>query len=262
MEHYTDPLNLHPHELNAAVYGTDDLPLEFLRSVEEFGVITPLIVLEDYTIISGHRRWMAAKHLGQYSVPIRIVPMTDDLDIAQAIIESNRQRDKTFSVKMREAEVLRKIEAERADLRQKAGVALSSPEHKVHAPTSDAVAQQVGIGSRATYDRARTVWKKAQRGDKAAEQLVRQLDAGETTIGAAFRELKVSAAEVPPPARVAPGSWGIDPDEPVLRWWEHYPVLKTLHEALDELWELDITEQEAKEVTLWLKEAARGVEGS
>lgn len=256
-EYSTDPLNLHPHDLNVAIYGADDLPLEFLDSVRRFGVLTALTVLEDGTIISGHRRWLAAKQLGQCSVPIRVILLDSELDIAEAIVESNRQRDKTFSVKMREAEVLRKIETERANLRMETGVK-PDPSDTCHKGRSDdAVAEQVGIGSGRTYDRARVVWDAAKGGDETAMVLVTRIDAGETTIGAAYRQVRTSAAEVPPPAEIAPGGWGVNPGEAILYWWEHYPVLKALHKALDDLWTLGMTEEEAAEVTQWLREAAQ-----
>lgn len=265
MEHSTDPLNLTAHGLNVAVYGADDLPGEFLDSVREFGVLTPLVVLENGTIVSGHRRWLAAKQLGYCSVPIRVISLDSELDIAEAVIEANRQREKTFSVMMREAGVLQKIEAERAKQRMQAGARdpESTYSQGIRAPqTREIVSSQVGIGSASTYDRAKVVWDMAKKGDRAAMVLVTRLDAGVTTIGAAYRELKTPDKGAPPPAEIAPGGWGVNPDEPVLHWWEHYPVLKALHEALDELWELDITEEEAEEVALWLREAARGTEGS
>lgn len=239
-EYSTDPLNLHPHELNAAIYGTDDLPLEFLRSIEMFGVLTPLVVLEDGTIISGHRRWLAAKQTKQSSIPIRVVVMTDELDIAQMLIESNRQRDKTFSQKMREAEVLRNIEAERARKRQENQDFGRNVEPQLtplvgqvsRAPqTDDIVGKQVGIGGRTTYNRAQTVWNKAQAGDREAERLVKQLDDGQTTITAAYNAVKGSAAEVLTDP-VESGSWQEEPGESTEHWWESAPAKKTLWEAV------------------------------
>lgn len=237
MKYSTDPLNLHPHPLNAAVYGADDLPGEFLDSIRKFGILTPLVVLEDGTVISGHRRRLAALQLGYASVPIRVVQIKHELDIAIAVIEGNRQREKTFSVKMREAEVLHKIAlAQALDRRlatlkqgQDSPVKDTCPDR---GQTRDAVADQVGIGSGRTYDRARSVWASAQSGNQTAVVLVQQIDAGETTIGAAYRELRVSAAEVPPPAKIAPGGWGVNPEEDTLHWWEKDPTLKTFWLAL------------------------------
>lgn len=235
MEQSTDPLNLYPHELNSAVYGTDDLPAEFLDSIQQFGIITPLTVLEDNTIISGHRRWLAAKQLGLQEIPVLIVRIEDDLDIAQAIIEANRQREKTFSVKMREAEVLRKIETERAQQRHAATGGRGSKDMCPDTPlgqSRDAVADQVGIGSGRTYDRARTVWDKAQDGNETAVLLVKKIDAGQITIGAAYREIKTSAAEPFGPAEIAPGGWGVNPGELTVHWWERDPGIKALWNAL------------------------------
>lgn len=42
------------------------------ESIQELGVLTPLRVSSDMTIVSGHQRWRAAKELGLESVPVEI----------------------------------------------------------------------------------------------------------------------------------------------------------------------------------------------
>ena len=42
------------------------------ESIHELGVLTPLRVSSDMTIVSGHQRWRAAKELGLESVPVEI----------------------------------------------------------------------------------------------------------------------------------------------------------------------------------------------
>jgi len=123
----------------------------------------PLAIKEDGTIISGHRRWQAALALGMETVPVQIVGYADDLDEREAIIEFNRQREKTFSQKMAEAEELEAVERERARRRQaEAGKANLptvsagnvSTTHEDKGRTRDKVTAAVGLGSGRTYDRA------------------------------------------------------------------------------------------------------------
>ena len=42
------------------------------ESIQELGVLTPLRVSSDMTIVSGHQRWRAGKELGLESVPVEI----------------------------------------------------------------------------------------------------------------------------------------------------------------------------------------------
>ena len=45
------------------------------ESVREFGVVDPIIVNKDMTIIGGHMRWEAAKSLGFTEVPVIVVDL-------------------------------------------------------------------------------------------------------------------------------------------------------------------------------------------
>lgn len=190
---------LRPHPINIKVYGAVGLTPEFLDSVERFGILTPLSILEDGTIVSGHRRWKAAAELGLTEVPVRILSFEDGLAIERAIIESNRQREKTFSQKMREAEELERIEAALAEQRRLANLkrGLESPEVDDRPPregkTRDKVAEAVGIGSGRQYSRAKKVWEAAKSGDDKAQELVEKLDNEEITVSAASKMIDKKA---------------------------------------------------------------------
>ncbi|WP_346848223.1 ParB N-terminal domain-containing protein [Clostridium sp. UBA3061] len=45
---------------------------KFKKSIEEDGILTPLIVSPDMTIISGHQRYQASKDLGIQLIPVII----------------------------------------------------------------------------------------------------------------------------------------------------------------------------------------------
>ncbi|MBI3839790.1 MAG: ParB N-terminal domain-containing protein [Planctomycetia bacterium] len=75
------------------------------KSIRERGILEPLVITTDGFILSGHRRYAAAKLAGLQSVPCRTVPIrrSDDLDaFVRLLRECNLQRDKTRSEKLRE----------------------------------------------------------------------------------------------------------------------------------------------------------------
>ena len=68
------PNALKPHPRNEEFFsnaeGEDYQRLK--ESIQELGVLTPLRVSSDMTIVSGHQRWRVAKELGLESVPVEI----------------------------------------------------------------------------------------------------------------------------------------------------------------------------------------------
>ncbi|MBN1443002.1 MAG: ParB N-terminal domain-containing protein [Planctomycetes bacterium] len=74
-------------------------------SIREYGVLEPLVVSEDGYILSGHRRYTAAKIAGLEVVPCRVEPIRRDTDrdaFLRRLREYNRQREKTRSERLRE----------------------------------------------------------------------------------------------------------------------------------------------------------------
>ena len=70
---------------------------ELSRSIEEKGVLVPLIVRtnpdgEGYEIIAGHRRKAACEWAGVDTVPVMVMQM-DDAEATIAMIDSNLQRE-------------------------------------------------------------------------------------------------------------------------------------------------------------------------
>ena len=75
------------------------------KSIHENGLLEPIVITADFWIVSGHRRYAAAKLAGLKAVPCRILPnhRIDDIDaFVRLLREHNRQRDKTRSEKLRE----------------------------------------------------------------------------------------------------------------------------------------------------------------
>ncbi len=74
-------------------------------SINEHGIVEPLVVTLDGFILSGHRRFVAAELAGLKSVPCRVEPFrrSDDPDrFLRLLREYNRQREKSFDEKLRE----------------------------------------------------------------------------------------------------------------------------------------------------------------
>ena len=87
---------LHPHPMNELLF--DDIEgekwEEFLTSVQIHGIMTPLVITTDGTVVSGHQRIRACHALHIETVPCRVLPASMDEDaVLHALIESNiRQR--------------------------------------------------------------------------------------------------------------------------------------------------------------------------
>ena len=95
----------HPFRIKA-----DDQMQDLMESIEQYGILTPLIVrpLPEgvYEIVSGHRRKYAAKQLGYRKVPVIIRVLSDD-EAVISMVDSNLQRvvirpsEKAFAIKMK-----------------------------------------------------------------------------------------------------------------------------------------------------------------
>jgi hypothetical protein len=108
---------LRPHPKNVGIYG-DHADTDLIESIRAKGILTPLLITADGRVISGNRRLEAARRLNLPDVPVVLFGSSDELDILEALIESNRQRHKTNEQLGREALTLMEVEAERARRRQ------------------------------------------------------------------------------------------------------------------------------------------------
>lgn len=87
--------SLKPHEKND--YFFDDMTgskwSEFLESIRTSGVIEPIVVTRDFTIVSGHQRVRACKELGIEEIPARVKDYADEDAVIKDLLETNvRQR--------------------------------------------------------------------------------------------------------------------------------------------------------------------------
>jgi protein gp37/ParB-like chromosome segregation protein Spo0J len=147
---------LRPHPKNALIYG-DTADDELLRSVREHGVLTPITVTAAGVVVSGHRRLVAARAAGLKEVPVTPFGSDDELDVVEALIESNRQRSKSNEQIGREAGELTEVIAAR-QLRGRppkngGDIATISTERKTRAQ----VATKLGVGQKKAEEARRVV---------------------------------------------------------------------------------------------------------
>jgi len=94
---------LRPHPQNELIYGLEEDVTNLKDQITAYGkILDPLKVTEDYVIISGHRRWKAAKELGMPTVPCEFVSFDSDEEEVAALVLYNSKRVKTNVQKIRE----------------------------------------------------------------------------------------------------------------------------------------------------------------
>lgn len=210
------PKELKPHNLNVEIYGNESVDMDLVESIQKKGILEPLVIRDDNTILSGHRRWLASKHLKIDKIPCRTITFDNNLDEKEALIEFNRQREKTHEQRVREGKQLKGIYVERAKLEM---VAASHPNKKdnVARPTLDEqeckeitkdkrninreaeykrrtdtkVAEEVGL-KRTTYTKTEELVDKADAGNKLARDLLDKVNTNTLTVNAASETMKIS----------------------------------------------------------------------
>lgn len=167
-----DVTELQPHPKNREIYG-DDIEQATKQSIEENGIREPLTITPDGTIISGHQRWEIAKQLGIESVPVDVREYENESDELEALLDYNRQREKTPGQKIKE------------------GMAYESVQN--FARGSGRVQNQVGerIGmSGENYRKGKYIYNSADDGDPVAQAQWDSLMASDTTIHRAYTTIK------------------------------------------------------------------------
>jgi len=166
---------LKPHPRNEEIYGNENVS-DLVALIEERGrIVTPLVIKKDNTIISGHRRWLAAQQLvaqglEQFkTVPCEIVEFNSDEEEMEELIHYNAGRDKTFEQRIRESITLEEIYSTKAKKRSIDNLKqnktdmdnLTTSEDAAKddptGATRDIVASKAGISSGKTYERGKKV---------------------------------------------------------------------------------------------------------
>ena len=192
-----------PNSFSISIYGEPDAEIgDLIESVRAQGVLVPLVVAPTGTgweVISGHRRLACARLIDLIEVPCVVRPIEGDAARRLAVLEYNRQRRKTFSQLMREADALEGLLVREAKGRSHANLrqgresddlagCRNSDDRKGR--TDSTIAATIGLGGKDLYRQARAIWLKAQADDPRARNGVAQLDARTKTIHAAYKDLR------------------------------------------------------------------------
>ena len=103
------PDKLSPFEQHPFQVREDESLEELTESIRCYGVLSPLLARpkgEEYELVSGHRRRLAAQKLGFEAVPVLVREMSDD-EAVILMVDSNLQREhllpseKAFAYKMK-----------------------------------------------------------------------------------------------------------------------------------------------------------------
>ncbi len=116
---------------------------KFKRSIQEDGIITPLIVSPDMTIISGHQRFKACKDLGIELIPVIInESLTNEEDKLKKLLAANFGRLKNNPIKQG------KVYSEYVKLCgvRQGSAGKVSLEGQNAPPTQEQIAKELGVG--------------------------------------------------------------------------------------------------------------------
>jgi ParB-like chromosome segregation protein Spo0J len=221
------PSLLKPNQFSLSIYGDHAAEIDdLLPSVRDHGILVPLVVARGseavtWEVISGHRRLACALALDLPEVPCQIRRLQHGPERNEAILNYNRQRRKTFSQLMREADALEELWGAEARARRLANLHKGRAEQPrrvsnegrnldarnsvarsedANGQTSTqpiqrgridvAIARQLGMGGKDLYRQARAIWRRAGSDDVRALSSVAQLDARTKTIHAAYKDLR------------------------------------------------------------------------
>ncbi len=186
-----------------AIYGETNGELDgLIEGIRTHGILVPLVVTAEgdrWQVLSGHRRLACARLLGLPDVPCEIRTIDGEEERRLAVLEYNRQRRKTFSQMMREADALEELSSRHARERRMANLRRGedtpdSPDRRDSddrgGRTDSTIARAIGLGGKDLYRQARALWRKSQDDDPRAISGVAQLDAGTKTIHAAYKDLR------------------------------------------------------------------------
>lgn len=204
---------LTPHRANAAVYG-DALDLtnpdhqRFLETVKLRGLVQPIIVAADgQTIIAGHRRYEAAVLSGLSTVSVQIrLDLIDPIQVEEALLDGNEQRDKNNAIKGREFTWRKRLEADKAKARQQLGQAPDVKDRsKEREDATEKAARAAGFGSKHTANKAEAIMNAVddlkKRGKvKEADAIMSDMTDQTKSVGHVYsKHIKAKAAKPPAP---------------------------------------------------------------
>ena len=182
---------LKPHPYNEEIYGTNESIDELVASMRKSGIVTIMTITDDNVIIAGHRRWKSCKQLVAEGdkrfceVNCEVKEFDNEWEKLEYLVIDNNSRDKTMEQKAREAQLLIKVEKEKAEKRRLSNLKqnnISSTEvpemaQREKGKTRDIVAKKLKMKSGHEVERAvksvETIDKLTETGRKDDAELIR-----------------------------------------------------------------------------------------
>jgi len=168
-------VNKHHKEL----YTTNDID-DLVLSIPVHGLLEKIVVNNNYEIISGYRRYLALKKLGYKTVDIEIKNVTSQNEMA-TIISYNKQRVKTLSKKLNEAEYLKSIWGQKRGRKSAKNKVININNNKP-VNTRGKVAKEIGLS---TGQLSKVEYIKRKK-----PEFIKSIEEGNLTINLAHQALK------------------------------------------------------------------------
>lgn len=239
----TDDLRVHPRA-DVVPFPDPETHEQMAADVERRGIVVPLDILADGTVLDGRTRLSIARVLGLAEVPVRVVETADPYDYM--VRAAFMRRDLRPSQKAALALELPEYQAAKAKAAERVGgrpsekpsvsVRTVSPEPPVHAA---AVAAQVAGVSTSYVEKADYVRQRDP-------ELFEQIKSGEVTVDAAKKAVKARENEedVPQP-KASTGRLPVPKrTRPARPWANHFT--RWVRQALPE--DKPVLEQMAREI--------------
>lgn len=169
------------HEIKVRDRARTDLGdlTDLMASIEELGLLQPIVITEDHELIAGGRRLEACRKLGMTDIEVTIAEhLTDAVDLLKAEQDENTcRKDMTVSERLAIAARIEEMKRPEAEQRMKAGVAQPSStagagwKRDRKQETAALAAEAIGM-SRSTYYLVKAVKKHAD--DAAQPEEIRE----------------------------------------------------------------------------------------
>jgi len=244
------------------------------QSIQEIGLLHPIVVTAEHRLLAGYRRWTAFRELGRPEIPAHVVrDLTEYQQFLQVESDENTERQELLPSEMvRRLELLEEWERDQARERQRATHlegrdaegnpifgAGKLPAPKEKGQVRDRVAQVGGVSGR-TYDKAKAVVQAAEEEPEKYQPLQEEMDRT-GNISGAYRKLQVQRQVEQLAAEPAPLPTGpfhvivVDPpwsyekrvEDITQRGKTPYPTL-----SLEEIQALPLASLAHEDCVLWL----------
>jgi ParB family chromosome partitioning protein len=154
------------------------------KSIQELGLLQPIVISETYDLIAGQRRLEACKSLGWTEIPATIVNLQDIVKGEYA--ENAFRKEFTLSEMVAIKRAIEPVEREQAKERQLSGQPVTD---SAKGRVADRIASAVGV-SRDTLSKVETIVEAAEKEPEKYGDLPEKVDRKEVSVDKAYCEIK------------------------------------------------------------------------